>query len=101
MNLARTLDVTASFVTLLERRFQIRMQRRTYDQAMSLGTIQEIALDRERVPSLWLFFDLGYDMEVAWIEEEPAARGAEGFWPSHLCVAQAEATRGTLTDKKR
>ena len=101
MDLTRTLDAKALFVTLLERGFQVKMQRRTYDQAVSLGTIRQIALNRERIPSLGLISDLDYEVGVTRIEEELATSSAEALWPSHLCVVEAEATRGTLTGKKR
>jgi hypothetical protein len=100
MDLARTLDAKALFVTLLERGFQVKMQWRTYDQAVSLGTIQQIALDRERIPSLRLISDLDHDVGMARIGEL-AARGADALWTSHLCVVEAEATRGTSTGRKR
>ena len=99
MDLARTLDAKDLFVTLLERGFEAKIQRKTYDQAVSLGAIRQIALARDYVPSLDLLSDIDYKTGMARIEEEVAARGADALWPSHLCVVQAEATRGTLRGK--
>lgn len=99
MDLARTLDAKELFVTLLERGFETKIQRKTYDQAVSLGAIRQIALARDYVPSLDLLSDIDYKTGMARIEEEVAAKGADALWPSHVCVVQAEATRGTLRGK--
>jgi len=99
MDLARTLDAKELFVTLLERGFEAKIQRKTYDQAVSLGAIRQMALARDYVPSLDLLSDIDYKTGMARIEEEMAARGADVLCPSHVCVVQAEATRGTLRGK--
>lgn len=91
----------ACSVALLDRGFHVKVQRRTYDQSANLGTIRKIAMERDLVPSLGLISDIDYNVGMARIEEELAARGADALWPSHLCVVEAEATRGTLTGKKR
>jgi len=101
VDLGRTLDPRALFVTLLERGFQVKLQRWTYDQAVSLGTIRQMVAQRERIPPLALITDEAYQAGVARIEGELAARGAEALWPSHLCVFEVEATKGTLTGRKR
>ena len=101
VDLGRTLDPQALFVTLFERGFQVKLQRRTCDQAVSLGVIRQMAAQRERIPSLALITDEAYQAGVARIEEELAARGADALWPSHLCVVEVEATKGTLTGRRR
>ncbi len=101
VDLGRTLDPQALFVTLLERGFQVKTRRRTYDQALSLGAIRQIVAERERIPSLALISDEAYQAGVAHVEEELAARGADRLWPSHLCVVELETTRGTFPGRKR
>jgi site-specific DNA recombinase len=101
VDLGRTLDPQALFVTLLGRGFQVKTRRRTYDQAVSLGAIRQIVAERERIPPLALISDEAYQAGVARIEEELAARGADALWPSHLCVVELETTRGTFPGRKR
>jgi hypothetical protein len=88
-------------VTLLERGFHVKVKRKTYDQAVSLGTIRQIAAQRECIPSLALISDLDCEAGMARIEEEIGARGSDALWPSHLCVVEAEATRGKMPGRKR
>ena len=44
VDLGRTLDPQALFVTLLERGFRVKTRRRTYDQALSLDTSSFLAI---------------------------------------------------------
>ena len=101
VDLGRTLDPQALFVTLLERGFQVKTRRRTYDQALSLDAIRQIVAGRQHIPSLALISDEAYQAGVARIEEELAARGADALWPSQLCVVEVETTRGTFPGRKR
>jgi hypothetical protein len=101
VDLGRTLDPQALFVTLLERGFQVKTRRRTCDQALSLGAIRQIATERGRIPSLALISDEAYQAGIARIEEEIATRGVDTLWPSQFCVVEVETTRGTFPSRKR